>query len=145
MFPPSCERRGSFLVLCRVSPRSLEKHDTHFDHSFLFIPANFLCIAKAWRAHVLFRHSDQTHCQRGIAETLQLCNMEPPTTDLDTLDILHQTLERMDGHEGTLRDVWEKAAKTKPQDLEIQMRWFTYAFEDDAWKSAQKVGSPGVL
>lgn len=93
---------------------------------------------RAWRAHVLFRHSDQTHCQRGIAETLQLCNMEPPTTDLDTLDILHQTLERMDGHEGTLRDVWEKAAKTKPQDLEIQMRWFTYAFEDDAWKSAQK-------
>lgn len=38
-----------------------------------------------------------------------------------------------------MRGLWEKAAKAKPQDLEIQMRWFTYAFEGDNWKSAQKV------
>ena len=98
------------------------------------------CVAKAWRAYVLFRHADQTHRQRGIEETLQLCNQKPPTTDLDTLDILNQTLERIGGQDATMRDLWEKAAKAKSQDLEIQMRWFTYAFEADAWKSAQKVG-----
>ena len=37
------------------------------------------------------------------------------------------------------RCLWEKAAKAKPQELEIQMRWFTYAFENNDWKSAQKV------
>lgn len=39
-----------------------------------------------------------------------------------------------------MRALWEKAAKAKPQDLEVQMRWFTYAFEGGDWKSAQKVG-----
>ena len=39
-----------------------------------------------------------------------------------------------------MRGIWEKAAKAKPQDLEIQVRWFAYAFESDDWKSAQKVG-----
>lgn len=45
----------------------------------------------------------------------------------------------MSEQEDTKRSLWEKAAKAKPQDLEIQMRWFTYAFENDDWKSAQKV------
>ncbi|KAL1987664.1 hypothetical protein VTN96DRAFT_2905 [Rasamsonia emersonii] len=93
---------------------------------------------RAWKAHILFRHADEAHHQRGIAETLEICNLEPPTTDLDTLDILHQTLQKLDGHEATMRGLWEKAAKAKPQDLEVQMRWFTYAFEDGDWKSAQK-------
>ncbi|KAL1965647.1 hypothetical protein VTN77DRAFT_5324 [Rasamsonia byssochlamydoides] len=93
---------------------------------------------RAWKAHILFRHADEIHRQRGIAETLEICNLEPPTTDLDTLDILHQTLQKLDGHEATMRGIWEKAAKAKPQDLEVQMRWFTYAFEDGDWKSAQK-------
>ncbi|KAL2007064.1 hypothetical protein VTN00DRAFT_8502 [Thermoascus crustaceus] len=93
---------------------------------------------RAWKAHILFRHADEAHHQRGIAETLEICNADPPTTDLDTLDILNQTLRRLDGHEGTMRALWEKAAKAKPQDLEVQMRWFTYAFEGGDWKSAQK-------
>ncbi|KAL2215610.1 cytoskeleton organization protein [Thermoascus aurantiacus ATCC 26904] len=93
---------------------------------------------RAWKAHILFRHADEAHHQRGIAETLEICNLDPPTTDLDTLDILHQTLRRLDGHEATARALWEKAAKAKPQDLEVQMRWFTYAFEDGDWKAAQK-------
>jgi hypothetical protein len=38
-----------------------------------------------------------------------------------------------------MRTLWEKAAKAKPRDLEIQTRWFTNAFEDGDWKSAQKV------
>ncbi|KAJ9191343.1 hypothetical protein DTO021D3_2592 [Paecilomyces variotii] len=93
---------------------------------------------RAWKAHILFRHTDETHHQRGIVETLDLCDLDPPTTDLDTLDILYQTLRKLDGHEGTMRTLWEKAAKAKPQDLDIQMRWFTYAFEGGDWKSAQK-------
>lgn len=74
-----------------------------------------------------------------MTETLELCKAEPPATDLETLDILQQTLEKMSDQEDTKRGLWEKAAKAKPQELEIQMRWFTYAFEYDDWKSAQKV------
>ncbi|KAL2001097.1 hypothetical protein VTN02DRAFT_2229 [Thermoascus thermophilus] len=96
---------------------------------------------RAWRAHILFRHADDAHRQRGLADTLALCHADdPPTTDLDTLDILTQTLRRLDGHEATVRALWERAAKAKPQDLEVQMRWFTDAFEGGDWKSAQKVG-----
>lgn len=40
-----------------------------------------------------------------------------------------------------MRSLWEKAAKAKPQDLEVQLRWFSYAFEADDWKSAQKVSA----
>lgn len=97
---------------------------------------------QAWKAQVLFRHADEAHRQRGIAETIELCNAEPPSTDLETLDILHGTLEKLDGLTETRSSIWEKAAKAKPQDLEIQMRWFKHAFEGDDWKSAQKV-SPG--
>ncbi|KNG84116.1 cytoskeleton organization protein (Dec1) [Aspergillus nomiae NRRL 13137] len=93
---------------------------------------------KAWKAHILYRHADETHRQRGIAETLDLCKAEPPATDLDTLDILYQTLKRMGDQAETTRTLWERASKAKPQDLELQMRWFTYAFEGDDWKSAQK-------
>ncbi|KAJ5812172.1 N-acetyltransferase B complex non catalytic subunit-domain-containing protein [Penicillium riverlandense] len=93
---------------------------------------------KAWKAHVLFRHADEAHHKRGIAETLELCNAEPPTTDLDTLDMLHRTLQKMDGQAQTRSNLWEKAAKAQPQGLEIQTRWFTYSYEGDDWKSAQK-------
>ncbi|PYH47457.1 MDM20/NAA25 family protein [Aspergillus saccharolyticus JOP 1030-1] len=93
---------------------------------------------KAWKAYVLYRHADEAHRNRGIAETLELCRAEPPTTDLETLDILHETLEKLRDHEGTLRALWERAAKASPKDLDIQMRWFEYAFEGDDWKSAQK-------
>lgn len=98
----------------------------------------FVCL-QAWKAHVLFRHVDEAHHKRGVVETLELCNAEQPATDLETLDILHDTLERMPDQKEAKRFLWEKAAKAKPQELEIQMRWFTYAFENDDWKSAQKV------
>ncbi|KAL3468340.1 N-acetyltransferase B complex non catalytic subunit-domain-containing protein [Aspergillus heterothallicus] len=93
---------------------------------------------KAWKAHILHRHADDAHHQRGITETLALCKAEPAVTDLDTLDILYETLQRMSGHEDTMRSIWERAAKAKPQDIDIQTRWFEYAFEKDDWKSAQK-------
>ncbi|KAL2809939.1 N-acetyltransferase B complex non catalytic subunit-domain-containing protein [Aspergillus granulosus] len=93
---------------------------------------------KAWKAHILHRHADDAHQQRGITETLALCKAEPAVTDLDTLEILYETLQRMGGHEDTMRSIWERAAKAKPQDLDIQTRWFEYAFEKDDWKSAQK-------
>jgi N-terminal acetyltransferase B complex non-catalytic subunit len=35
--------------------------------------------------------------------------------------------------------LWEKAAKAKPQDLDLQMRWFMDGFDSQDWKSAQKV------
>ncbi|KAL2867944.1 MDM20/NAA25 family protein [Aspergillus lucknowensis] len=93
---------------------------------------------KAWKAHILHRHADDVHHQRGIAETLGLCKAEPAVTDLDTLDILYETLQRMGGQEETMRAIWERASKAKPQVRDIQMRWFSYAFEGDDWKSAQK-------
>lgn len=61
-------------------------------------------------------------------------------TDLDTLDILYETLETLVGYEEIKRSLWENAAKAKPHDLELQTRWFTIAFENGDWKSAQKVG-----
>lgn len=85
--------------------------------------------------------SDESHQKRGIAETLDICKAEPPTTDIDTLDILLRTLQKMDGHGETRSMLWEKAAKAKPQDHELQMRWFTFAFDDNDWKSAQKVSA----
>ncbi|PYH77225.1 cytoskeleton organization protein [Aspergillus uvarum CBS 121591] len=93
---------------------------------------------KAWKAYVLYRHADEAHRKRGIAETLELCKAEPPTTDLETLDILHETLEKLSDHGDTLRSLWERASKASPKDLDIQMRWFEYGFEGDDWKSAQK-------
>lgn len=68
-----------------------------------------------------------------------MCNAEPPTTDLDTLHKLLGTLNKLDGHAEIRSSLWEKAARAKPQDLEIQLEWFKSAFESDDWKSAQKV------
>jgi hypothetical protein len=68
-----------------------------------------------------------------------LCAAEPPTTDLETLDKLFRTLQRLDGHGATRSSLWEKASKAKPQDPEIQLEWFTTSFESNDWKSAQKV------
>lgn len=94
---------------------------------------------QVWKAHVLFRHADDAHRQRGIADTLALYKMDPPATDLETLDILYETLQKMGGQAEAMRSIWERASKAKPQDLELQMRWFEYAFDGDDWKSAQKV------
>ncbi|KAL4927148.1 MDM20/NAA25 family protein [Aspergillus undulatus] len=93
---------------------------------------------QAWKANILFRHADEAHHQRGAAETLKLCKAELAVTDLDTLDILNETLQKMGGHEETMRNIWERAAKAQPQIRDIQTRWFDFAFEGDDWKSAQK-------
>ncbi|KAH8428707.1 MDM20/NAA25 family protein [Aspergillus melleus] len=93
---------------------------------------------KVWKAHVLFRHADDTHRQRGIAETLDLCKVDPPATDLDTLDILYESLQKIGGQADAMRSIWERASKAKPQDLDLQMKWFELAFDGDDWKSAQK-------
>jgi len=97
------------------------------------------CRVKAWKAHILFCHTDDIHCQRGVRETLELCNLEPPVTDIDALNMLHNTLKKLDNHTETARAIWQKAAKATPQQLEIQLRWFTYASEAGDWKTAQKV------
>jgi hypothetical protein len=57
------------------------------------------------------------------------------------LDKLFRTLQKLDGHGETRSSLWEKAAKAKPQELEIQLEWFTSSFESNDWKSAQKVSS----
>ncbi|KAJ6030340.1 uncharacterized protein N7446_000599 [Penicillium canescens] len=93
---------------------------------------------KAWKANVLFNHTDEAHKKRGIAETLELCKSEPPVTDLDTLDTLRRTLQKMDDQTDLRSALWERAAKAKPQDHDLQMRWFTDGFEGRDWKSAQK-------
>lgn len=83
--------------------------------------------------------ADEAHHQRGITETLDICKSDPPITDLETLEILIKTLKKLDGHEEAQSALWEKAAKAKPLDYEIQIRWFSDAFEEDKWKTAQKV------
>ncbi|KAL3481650.1 N-acetyltransferase B complex non catalytic subunit-domain-containing protein [Aspergillus californicus] len=93
---------------------------------------------KAWKANILHRHADEAHHRRGIAETLDMCKTEPAVTDLETLDMLYETLQRIGGQEDAMRSIWERAAKAKPQIRDIQTRWFTYGFESDDWKSAQK-------
>ena len=107
----------------------------------LFSPSSYELTdrLKAWRAHVLILHPDTKSHRRGVEETLTLCNSEPATTDLDTVEMLCDSLRQIKGHAATIEAVWERAAKGKPQDLEIQLRWFEYAFEEDGWKSAQKV------
>ncbi|KAJ6171992.1 N-acetyltransferase B complex non-catalytic subunit [Penicillium chermesinum] len=95
---------------------------------------------KAWKANIQVRMLDETNRKRGIADTLELCKSEPAITDLETLDILIQTLKKLEGHDETQSALWERAAKAKPQDLEIQLRWFSSSFEEDKWKAAQKAG-----
>ncbi|KGO76085.1 N-acetyltransferase B complex, non-catalytic subunit [Penicillium italicum] len=93
---------------------------------------------QVWKANVLFNHADETHKKKGIAETLELCNANPPISDLDSLDILHRTLQKMDDHNELRSAIWERAAKAKPQDHALQMRWFKFGYEAGDWKSAQK-------
>lgn len=50
----------------------------------------------------------------------------------------------MDDHTELRSAIWEKAAKAKPQDHTLQMRWFTLGFEASDWKTAQKVSSGGL-
>lgn len=109
--------------------------------------ADTIVQSQAWKAHILFLHPDQTHSQQGIAATLEICKLDPPTTDLDTIDLLSSTLRAVPGHDGTARSLWEKAAKAKPQDHEIQSQWFTRSFEGEDWQSAQKVSAiiPGLM
>lgn len=70
---------------------------------------------------------------------MDLCNLEPPISDVDALDMLHQTLKKIGGHEDTVRTIWERAAKVQPQKLELQTRWFNHCSERCDWKNAQKV------
>lgn len=50
----------------------------------------------------------------------------------------------MDGHNELRSAIWEKAAKAKPQDHTLQMRWFKLGFEASDWKTAQKVSPRAV-
>ncbi|OAX82256.1 hypothetical protein ACJ72_03393 [Emergomyces africanus] len=93
---------------------------------------------RAWKAYILFSHADDIHRQRGISETLELCRMEPPVSDIEALNMLYTTLQRLDEHAETARGIWQKAAKAKPQALDIQLRWFNLALEMGDWKTAQK-------
>ncbi|PGH30405.1 hypothetical protein GX50_06841 [[Emmonsia] crescens] len=93
---------------------------------------------RAWKAYILFSHADDVHRQRGISETLELCRTEPPVSDIDALNMLYTTLRSLGEHAETARAIWQKAAKTKPQALDIQLRWFTLASEMGDWKTAQK-------
>jgi hypothetical protein len=45
----------------------------------------------------------------------------------------------MDDHTELRSAIWERAAKAKPQDHALQMRWFMFGYEAGDWKSAQKV------
>ena len=70
---------------------------------------------------------------------MDLCNLEPPVADVEALDKLNQTLKMMGDHADTVRTMWERATKAKPQNLDLQTRWFNHASELCDWKNAQKV------
>ncbi|PGH07686.1 hypothetical protein GX51_01695 [Blastomyces parvus] len=93
---------------------------------------------RAWKAHILLNHGDDAHRQRGISEALELCRMTPPVSDIEALNMLYTTLKDIDEHVETARAIWEKAAKAKPQALDIQLKWFNLASEMGDWKTAQK-------
>ncbi|KAI5302990.1 hypothetical protein KEM56_000142 [Ascosphaera pollenicola] len=92
----------------------------------------------AWRANILCAHKDAASKERGINETLELCRAEPPVSDLDTIELLCENLRLDNEHKSTIHTLWERAAKVKPQDFEIQYRWFYNAMEAGDWKVAQK-------
>ncbi|EEP79941.1 predicted protein [Uncinocarpus reesii 1704] len=93
---------------------------------------------KAWKANILFHHADEGHRRRGITEALELCNSTPAIADIEALDMIQNTLVSFDEYTETLRALWQNAAKAKPQDEDIQLRWFTLASEANDWKTAQK-------
>ncbi|KAL1958769.1 hypothetical protein VTO42DRAFT_3888 [Malbranchea cinnamomea] len=93
---------------------------------------------RAWKANILFNHADEAHHQRGIAEALELCRTKPPITDINALELLQNTLGEVEEHTATARAIWENAAKAKPQDWDLQLRWFDLATEAGDWKTAQK-------
>lgn len=45
----------------------------------------------------------------------------------------------MNEHTELRSAIWEKAAKAKPHDQDLQLRWFSLGFEAADWKTAQKV------
>jgi N-terminal acetyltransferase B complex non-catalytic subunit len=45
----------------------------------------------------------------------------------------------MDDHTELRSAIWERAAKAKPQDHALQMKWFKFGYDAGDWKSAQKV------
>ena len=94
---------------------------------------------QAWKANILFKHADAAHHQRGISEAVELCRTEPGITDVEALELLQNTLADVDEHASTARSIWEKAAKAKPKESDIQLRWFNIATEAKDWKTAQKV------
>ncbi|KAI5309023.1 hypothetical protein KEM55_004273 [Ascosphaera atra] len=93
---------------------------------------------QAWKANILLAHPDNAHKQRGYQETLELCRADPPVTDLDALDLLYESLRDGDEYKEASQLVWERAAKAKPQDIDIHLRWFTNAMDAGDWKTAQK-------
>ncbi|KAJ5408707.1 hypothetical protein N7509_002590 [Penicillium cosmopolitanum] len=93
---------------------------------------------KAWKAQILLRHADETHRQRGTTETLELCNAEPAITEIETLEILFESLQRLEGYRDVRNSLRERAAKASPRDLNLQTKWFNFAYENSDWKSAQK-------
>lgn len=53
--------------------------------------------------------------------------------------MLFGSLKRLSGYDDVRNNLWEKASKASPRDLNIQTRWFNFAYENSDWKSAQKV------
>ncbi|KAI5295680.1 hypothetical protein KEM52_000582 [Ascosphaera acerosa] len=92
----------------------------------------------AWRANILCAHRDAASFQRGMKETLELVNAEPPVTDLDTIQLLCENLRLDETHSALVQTVWERAARAKPRELELQLRWFSTAMDQRDWRNAQK-------
>ncbi|KAL1972383.1 hypothetical protein VTN31DRAFT_6797 [Thermomyces dupontii] len=93
---------------------------------------------RAWRAVILLHYPDDAHREQGRTDIAEITKLDPPITDLDTLELLHSSLREIPGFEDTVRTLWEKAAKAKPQDVKIQSAWFSRAFDAGDWKAAQK-------
>ena len=104
---------------------------------------------KALKTYIQIRFPSSTQKEEGFAELKSHINKDPPTVDLDTLNLLQQCLSELEESQFpdvVLQDVkalsallWERAIKAKPGDEQLARQWFFSAFQHQNWRDAQKV------
>ncbi|KAJ5907744.1 hypothetical protein N7495_000426 [Penicillium taxi] len=134
------------LALQLVEKRIKKGENTHFlrvtnDPNLIQLGFNAHLAPNTRPSSLTDRTTNRHGRQTFFLETLKLCNSEPPITDVDTVAMMYSTLITMNEHRDIRNALWEKAAKAKPQDLQLHIRWLTEANRINDWKSAQKASS----
>ena len=95
--------------------------------------------SQALKAAVLVHQPDQAQHDRGVSETLNLCQRDPPITDIDVLHGLQDTLRELKLQDEQGRKLWARAASAKPNDRDLIMTWLDQSQAENDWVNAQKV------